>query len=321
MKHTTPFLPAFGPLLFGRRPKSEQAKALEKLKSTNTLGDLKAVCTDSIPDELLSPAAKGDLSRRRQYSLPVLFWAFLAQILTPNTSCREIVRRVQAWRASADSETDSSHKTVAYCKARAKIPEKTLAKISKHIADRCERNTPEDALWKGSHVKIIDGTTISMPDTPLNQKDYPQPSSQKPGCGFPLMRLVGLFSLASGALLGNGAVTTYMNADGDFHTVNGTTVNTIQYFNSKNATAYTDHAVTIIGWNDTYSMTDPKTSATSTGAWLVQNSWGTTNWNNSDGTFWASYNDAVIGRSGVASFTLVDTPPTPPPSSKTNSDP
>lgn len=201
MKHTTPFLPAFGSLLFGRRPKSEQAKALEKLKSTNTLGDLKAVCTDSIPEELLSPAAKGDLSRRRQYSLPVLFWAFLAQILTPNTSCREIVRRVQAWRASADSETDSSHKTVAYCKARAKIPEKTLAKISKHIADRCERNTPEDALWKGRHVKIIDGTTISMPDTPLNQKDYPQPSSQKPGCGFPLMRLVGLFSLASGALL------------------------------------------------------------------------------------------------------------------------
>lgn len=114
MKHTTPILPAFGPLLFGRRPKSEQAKALEKLKSANTLGDLKSVCTDSIPDELLSPAAKGDLSRRRQYSLPVLFWAFLALILTPNTSCREIVRRVQAWRAGADSETNSSHKTVAY---------------------------------------------------------------------------------------------------------------------------------------------------------------------------------------------------------------
>lgn len=201
MRHTTPFLPSFGSLLFGRRPKSEQAKALEKLKSANTLGDLKAVCADSIPDELLSPSTKGDLSRQRQYSLPVLFWSFLAQTLTPNTSCREIVRRVQAWRAGADSETDSSHTTVAYCKARAKLPEKTLAKISKHIANRCERNTPENALWKGRHVKIIDGTTISMPDTHLNQAEYPQPSSQKPGCGFPLMRLVGLFSLASGALL------------------------------------------------------------------------------------------------------------------------
>ncbi|MEI8292492.1 MAG: autotransporter domain-containing protein, partial [bacterium] len=111
------------------------------------------------------------------------------------------------------------------------------------------------------------------------------------------------------ALLSNGAVTTYMNADGDFHTVSGAPVNTIQYFNSKNATAYSDHAVTIIGWNDTYTMTDPKSSVTSTGAWLVQNSWGSTTWNNSDGTFWASYNDAVIGRSGVASFTLVNNAP------------
>ena len=201
MRHTTPFLPSFGPLLFGRSPKSEQAKALEKLKSANTLGDLKAVCADSIPDELLSPAAKGAHSRQRQYSLPVLFWAFLAQVLSPNTPCREIVRRVQAWRAASDAEFQSSPQTVAYCKARAKLPEKTLDAIFKHIAQRCERNTPEDALWKGRHVKIIDGTTISMPDTPLNQEEYPQPSSQKPGCGFPLMRLVGLFSLASGALL------------------------------------------------------------------------------------------------------------------------
>jgi C1A family cysteine protease len=106
------------------------------------------------------------------------------------------------------------------------------------------------------------------------------------------------------AMLNNGAVTTYMNANGDFHTVPGTGVNTIQYFNGKTATGYSDHAVTIIGWNDTYTMTDPKTSVTYTGAWLVQNSWGTTGWNNSDGTFWAPYDDAVIGRSGVTTFQL-----------------
>ena len=108
MRHTTPFLPSFGPLLFGRSPKSEQAKALEKLKSANTLGDLKAVCADSIPNKPLVPAAKGAHSRQRQYSLPVLFWAFLAQVLSPNTPCREIVRRVQAWRAASDAEFQSS---------------------------------------------------------------------------------------------------------------------------------------------------------------------------------------------------------------------
>jgi C1A family cysteine protease len=111
------------------------------------------------------------------------------------------------------------------------------------------------------------------------------------------------------AMLSNGAVTTYMNADGDFHTVQGSPTNTIHYFNGKNATAYSDHSVTIIGWDDTYTMTDPKTNATATGAWLVQNSWGSTTWNNSDGTFWASYNDAVIGRSGVSTFVLADNSP------------
>jgi hypothetical protein len=201
MRNTTPFLPTFGSLLFGRPPKSEQEKALDKLKSAHSLGDLQAVCADSIPNNFLAPAAKGAHSRRRRYSLPVVFWAFLAQVLSPNTSCREIVRRVKAWHACLQSDFDASEQTVAFCKARSKLPEKTLADISKHIARRCERNIPQDALWKGRHVKIIDGTTISMPDTPANQEQYPQHSSQKPGCGFPLMRLVGLFSLASGALL------------------------------------------------------------------------------------------------------------------------
>jgi hypothetical protein len=64
-----------------------------------------------------------------------------------------------------------------------------------------QRNIPEAHLWKGRHVKIVDGTTVSMPDTPGNQACWPQTKSQKPGCGFPLLKLVGLFCLASGALL------------------------------------------------------------------------------------------------------------------------
>ena len=106
------------------------------------------------------------------------------------------------------------------------------------------------------------------------------------------------------AMIQNGAVTTFMNAEGYFHTIQGSPINTIQYFNNQTATAYSDHSVTIIGWNDFYTMTNPSTNATSTGAWLVQNSWGTSGFYNSDGTFWASYNDAVIGRSGVSTFTL-----------------
>jgi hypothetical protein len=69
------------------------------------------------------------------------------------------------------------------------------------LANQLERNLPTEELWWGRRVKIIDGTTASMPDTEANQKEWPQTRSQKPGCGFPLIKLVGLFSLGSGALL------------------------------------------------------------------------------------------------------------------------
>ncbi|MFZ4598001.1 MAG: lectin like domain-containing protein [Terrimicrobiaceae bacterium] len=119
-----------------------------------------------------------------------------------------------------------------------------------------------------------------------------------------------------------GAVTTSMNADAApaestilFDAVppavgSNSTLNTINYFNPYSAPGLTGHEVTIIGWDDDYSMTDPNTNTTYTGAWLVQNSWGSNgptewqNWLNGDGTFWAPYNDAAIGRMGVAAFEL-----------------
>jgi len=57
-------------------------------------------------------------------------------------------------------------------------------------------------LWYGLQPKLIDGTTVSAPDTPKSQRAYPQSRTQKPGCGFPMIRLVGVFSLATGVLLG-----------------------------------------------------------------------------------------------------------------------
>src|SRR5881396_1492603 len=48
---------------------------------------------------------------------------------------------------------------------------------------------------------MIDGTTASLPDTAKNQRAYPQPDGQKPGCGFPVLKLINVFSLATGALL------------------------------------------------------------------------------------------------------------------------
>ena len=66
------------------------------------------------------------------------------------------------------------------------------------VADGAERRVEADWLWRGRHVYLVDGTTISLPDTPKNQQVYPQPRQQQAGLGFPMMRLVALLSLATG---------------------------------------------------------------------------------------------------------------------------
>jgi len=89
-----------------------------------------------------------------------------------------------------------------YCQARARLDVDALELICGHLCWSLESNVLRDERWlEGRPVKIIDGTCLSMPDTAGNQALWPQPSSQQPGCGFPMMKLVGLFSLSSGALL------------------------------------------------------------------------------------------------------------------------
>jgi drug/metabolite transporter (DMT)-like permease len=39
-------------------------------------------------------------------------------------------------------------------------------------------------------VIVVDGTGLSMPDTPENQEVWPQSAAQKPGCGFPKWKTV-----------------------------------------------------------------------------------------------------------------------------------
>lgn len=92
--------------------------------------------------------------------------------------------------------------TRPYCQARARLPLALLPELIDRVGRTLEQRVPETARWCGRVVKVADGTTQSADDTPANQQACPQPQSQRAGCGFPLMRLVGRFSLARGALLG-----------------------------------------------------------------------------------------------------------------------
>jgi len=142
----------------------------------------------------------GTPKRLRLFSPSRMFWLFLFQVLSPDGSCREVLRGFLAWLAAEEGKT-ASVRTAAYCKARAKLPLKDLQKLNTQIIRKISAMETADDLWCGRRVKVIDGSCVSMPDTRQNQCAWPQTKNSKPGCGFPVMRLVAIFSLASGAML------------------------------------------------------------------------------------------------------------------------
>lgn len=195
------FLPGFNHILCGNPPKTAFGKFQEKLSKLrqSTLSELSIIFGDFVPIEQLAAKKKGNNSRVRVYSLNVTFWGFLFQILTPGTACREVVRKVQSFCSEEELPLPSSS-DAAYCKARAKIKDSDLKKIHEKVCGKVEQRVIADQRWKGRTVRVLDGTGITLPDTPENQAEFPQPSIQRKGCGFPVMKVVACFCLASGVL-------------------------------------------------------------------------------------------------------------------------
>jgi len=142
--------------------------------------------------------------RERLYTPLVTLWAFLYQVLGSDQSCRSAVARLLARLScvgDGPQQRCPSAKTDPYCKARQRLPEGLIADLARQSGAELHRQVPAAGLLRGRPIKIADGTTVSMPDTRANQKCYPQPSSQKAGVGFPMLRLVGLICLSCGAVL------------------------------------------------------------------------------------------------------------------------
>ena len=145
-------------------------------------------------------AEEAGATRDRVFTPAVTAAAFLAQVLSDDHSCQAALDRLIACRA-ARGLPPCSPDTGGYCKARQRLPEALLPRLVRDAADRVGGGAPEGWLFHGRRVVIVDGTTVTMPDTPENQRAYPQPRQQKAGCGFPIARVVVLICLATGCVL------------------------------------------------------------------------------------------------------------------------
>ena len=138
--------------------------------------------------------------RTKVFTPMVTLQAFIKQTLSADGSCKEAVAGV--WASQVEQQLPvPSVNTGPYCKARQRLPEELLHEAVQVSGEGLHAQAPVAWQWQGYNVKVVDGTTVLMPDTPANQAQYPQPRSQKSGLGFPIARLVAMLSLSSGAVV------------------------------------------------------------------------------------------------------------------------
>jgi hypothetical protein len=187
----TPFFPAWRPKLAALGNRAASCRKRSPV-------EIEAEFVRFLPTDMFKPTAKGVGSRIRIFPLARIFWCFIWQALQPNTSCRAVVRKVQAQCETSKFKLDESNS--AYCQARARLPvdclQQALMSSAKSADDIAGQHVEE---WDRP-IKVVDATSFRLPDTPANRKKYGYPSGQKKGCGFPVMKALAIFSLSGGTI-------------------------------------------------------------------------------------------------------------------------
>jgi hypothetical protein len=193
----TPFFPALRHCL---APMGSRAKSCARSLTPLTLFQIEERLSPALERQILQKPSSQDHSRERIFSLTRTFWCWIWQILQGNTSCREVVRHVQALFA-LHNQGDVDEGTSAYCQARRKLASSLLAKAFQCVYQRAEKLAPAIHLLQGRPLKVADGAGLRVSDTPENRKAFPPSRNQHGKPSFPIMKLVALFSAASGAIL------------------------------------------------------------------------------------------------------------------------
>lgn len=156
--------------------------------------------TDCLSAQDILTAAQEYPWRDRIWNPVITFWTFLVQVLHPDCSCREAVADVLAEQAGLSAGRISPDAS-AYCQARKRLPLSVFVAALRKVGRCLQDKAGEAFLWHGRRVRLVDGSSCSMADTPSLQAAFGQPDGQKAGCGFPVVRLVAMFCWATGAVL------------------------------------------------------------------------------------------------------------------------
>jgi len=161
-----------------------------------------------IVEKVLSPETVERCCRESAYRWRKSFWSpsvtvitFLLQVLSAEKTLRAGVASLLTQLAAGGAEDLPSPDASAYCQARIRLPATVIERLNRRLADRMRDLVDRETGWLQRRVWVVDGSSVSMPDTPELQEAFPQPKAQSPGCGFPVAQLVALFCWTTGALI------------------------------------------------------------------------------------------------------------------------
>ncbi|MEO5560417.1 MAG: IS4 family transposase [Dokdonella sp.] len=197
-----------------RRVRSQQRRTSQQIRKTDAYAFFDLLTDDATLDQVerLLP------SHRERLLPPTETLAmFMAQGLNADRSCQNAINEFAARRVAGGLPACSTS-TAAYCRARKRLPQEMVSSLVSFTGQAMSASVPLEWTWKGRPVCLVDGTTVLMADTSQNQAAFPQPTSQKPGLGFPISRLLALFCLSSGAVL-DAATCAYQGKGNDEQTL------------------------------------------------------------------------------------------------------
>ena len=192
----------------------QQKQIQQTSRSCDAFQFFNLLTSDALLDEVESAAPE---FRERVYPPAETLSIFLAQCMSPDGSCQNAVNEMAIARMAGGLPAAST-RTGAYCKARKRLPLDMAASLCRKTSSLVAAQLPEEWLWRGHRVRIVDGTTLSMPDTKANQSQWPQQSGQADGLGFPVMRAVGVTCWATGMLI-DAAMGAYKGKGGSEHSL------------------------------------------------------------------------------------------------------
>lgn len=189
-------MPFYAPVPFGSRFADTQ----------RLLQDDNDTLLAALPEALVQQTAQATDLRFAEaaddiFTPTVTLWTFLTQALSGSKSCVAAVARTMVLLIALGRPPCSAN-SGGYCKARAKLSAAFLQQLTYAVGNATEDAAPELWRWHGRRVLLVDGTEVSAADTEANQAVYPQPTTQKPGVGFPLIRLVVLLTFATAGVVG-----------------------------------------------------------------------------------------------------------------------